>query len=225
MIGYNTDAPGFIRSLEEKFTEVGKDIKGSNIIIFGSGGVAKQLSRLIAEKQPRKISILNRRYSKAVAIANELNERYGQIAVGDGEEMIRGKLLNTAPKPDAAINLSDKGSDGPLGDYSFFHMADTKSEHGLDNNLSRSKTIARNLYSINPNIIIADIVLPKNPPSVTLRLAKEAELENLIDGRPMVVYQAAPAYVKVQEANPNLHTTKVDEKKALEVFKQAAGLE
>ena len=219
LVGYNTDAQGFISSLEDKFREIGKIVEGSNIIIFGAGGVAKEVARLIASKKASRITILNRTYSKAVSLAYELNEKYGQIALGAGEEIIRGYLLNSFMPPDAAINLTDKGSDGPLEEYSAFAAAE---KGGYNQNISR--TIARELKRLNPKIIIADIVLPKKGRSITLRIAENEGLENLLDGVPMVINQAAPAYRLVQDANPELHVKKVSEEEALEVFRKATKL-
>lgn len=219
LVGYNTDAQGFISSLEDNFREIGKIVEGSNIIIFGAGGVAKEVARLIASKKASRITILNRTYSKAVSLAYELNEKYGQIALGAGEEIIRGYLLNSFMPPDAAINLTDKGSDGPLEEYSAFAAAENE---GYNQNISR--TIARELKRLNPEIIIADIVLPKKGRSITLRIAENEGLENLLDGVPMVINQAAPAYRLVQDANPELHVKKVSEEEALEVFRKATKL-
>jgi len=224
LIGYNTDSAGFVKSLEEKFNSLGKKLEGSNIIIFGAGGVAKEVAKLIASKKVNRIAILNRTYSKAVSIANKLNEKYKQIAVAGGEDIIRGYLLNSFTVPDVAINLTDKGSDGPLENYSAFAAVDIKYDKNGGINSNQARTIARELKRLNPKIIIADIVLPKNPPSRTLAIAKNEGLKNLVDGLGMVVYQAAPAYFKIQEANLNKHGKKVSEKEALEVFKKATGI-
>lgn len=222
LIGYNTDAEGFVKSLEEKYESIGKKIQGSNIILLGAGGVSKEVTKLLAEKGVKKITILNRTYSKAVSLADELNKIYKEIAIGGGEEIIRGYLLNSFVVPDAVINLTNKGSDGPLRDYSSFAAADIECDKnaGINNNISR--TIARELKNINPEIIIADIVLPKNPPSKTLAIAKNEGLKNLVDGLGMVVYQATPAYLKIQESNPEKHKKKASKEEILEIFKKSA---
>ena len=215
LVGYNTDALGFVSSLEEKMAEAGSRIKGGNVVLLGAGGVAKEVSRLIAAKKPNRIAILNRTYSKAVALANSLNQEYGPVAVAGGEDIIRGYLLNSFTKPSAVINLTDKGSDGQLADYSAFAAAD---DRGVNENLSR--TIARELSKLNPNVVVADITLPKSGRSMTLRIAENEGLTYLLDGKPMVINQAAPAYVYVQNANPETHKRMVTEAEALAVFKE-----
>jgi len=224
LMGYNTDSAGFVKSLEEKFDYVGKKLRGSNVIIFGAGGVAKEVASLIASKKADRITILNRTFSKAVSIANQLNKKYEQIAVAGGEEIIRGYLLNSFIVPDVAINLTDKGSDS-LKKYSAFAAADIRCDKNAGINNNQARTIARELKKLNPEIIIADIVLPKDPPSKTLAIAENEGLKNLVNGLGMVVYQAVPAYLKIQEANPNKHKKKVSEEQALSIFRKAAGIQ
>jgi shikimate dehydrogenase len=224
LIGYNTDAEGFVRSLEEKFESIGKKIYGSNFVLLGAGGVGKEVSRLIAKKGASRISILNRTLSKAVELANYLNKEYGDIAIGAGEEIIRGYLLNSFVMPDAVINITDKGSDGPLRNFSAFASADLVHDKNAGNNTTISRTIARELKRLNPKVIVADIVLPKDPPSRTLAIAENEGLENLVNGIGMVVYQAVPAYLKIQEASPEKHKKKIKEDELLKIFKEAGGL-
>ncbi len=224
LIGYNTDAEGFVRSLEEKFNSIGKKIDGSNIVLLGAGGVAKEVAERIASKKANRIVILNRTFSKAVSIANKLNEEHGPIALAGGEEIVRGYLLNSFLVPDAIVNLTDKGSDGFLVRYSAFAAADLNCDAGGRINTTQSRTIARELSKLNPEVIVADIVLPKYPPSRTLAIAENEGLRNLVNGLGMVVYQAAPAYVKIQDANLGKHGKRVSEKKVLEVFKEVTGM-
>lgn len=215
LVGYNTDASGFIKSLEESLKKVSKEIKGSNFVVYGAGGVAKEVTRILAEQKANRIRIVNRSFNKAVALAHYLNETYGQVAEGIGEELSRGAVLNSEIKVDALINLTDKGSDGPLVDVAMYDSA-----HQLNEKISRD--ILRYLRNLRPDVVIADIVLPKRQPSISLRLAKAEDLENLLDGKPMVIHQAAPAYIYIQNAHPELHTKKVQEEEALKIFKEAA---
>ena len=215
LVGYNTDAKGFVRGLEDKFREIGKSLEGQTFVLLGAGGVAKEVSRLLAQNKGRVV-ILNRTEQKAIDLANEIASNYGVYSVGVGEAAIGSYLLDKTNPPAAAINLTDKGSDGKLQAYSAFSIAD-------DANESNSRAIARELVKINPQIVVADIVLPKSGKSRTLQIAAEEGLTNLVDGIPMVVNQAAPAYVLVQNANHLVHPKKVDENGALAVFKEAAG--
>jgi len=215
LVGYNTDALGFVKSLEEALARVDKKIDGCNFVIYGAGGVAKEVTKLLAKEKAGRIRIVNRTFSKAVALANYLNENYYQVAEGLGEELSRGAVLNSQIKVDALINLSDKGSDGELVNTAMFASDDEYNE-------SESRNLLRYLKNLRPDTIIADIVLPETQPSVSLRLAKAENLENLLDGKPMVINQAAPAYVHIQDAHPEIHAKKVTKEEALKIFKEAA---
>ncbi len=215
LVGYNTDSLGFVKSLEDSMTKIGKKIEKGNFVIYGAGGVAKEVTKLLAEKKAGRIRIVNRSFSKAVALAHFLNENYGQIAEGIGEELSRGSVLNSEIKVDALINLSDKGSDGSLLKIAMYSAAD---EH----NEAKSRDLLRYLRQIRPDVVIADIVLPRIRPSVSLRLAKAEGLENLLDGNPMVINQAAPAYIYVQRAHPDKHKKILNEDQVLEIMKKAA---
>ena len=228
LVGYNTDSEGLFRSIKDKFYELKKEIEGSNVVLLGSGGVAKEVSKILAENKVNRISILNRSFEKAVELAHFLNQKYGPIATGDGEGQIRGKFLSSELKPDLIINTTDKGSDGPLLNYSSFSKADLKADPTGECNDRTSRAIARYLRDWQPGVVIADIVInektPNNPNGVsrTLSVAKSEGLENLINGLGMVVYQAVPAYLKIQEANLDKHPVKAEENEILETFKQSA---
>lgn len=215
LIGYNTDSKGLYISVADALKKEKKEIKGSNFLIFGAGGVAKEFARQLAENEAERIIIVNRTYSKAVVLAYELNTQFGRnLAFGIPEDLIRGSVLNTIKKSDAIINCTDKGSDGALVDTSAFASA---SEH--NNTLSIDNL--RLLKNWNPLVVIVDIVLPKNGRSITLRHAASVNLENLVDGIPMVVNQAAPAYKLIEAAYPSLHKTSLDEGKVLDIMRKA----
>jgi len=213
---YNTDAKGFVKSLEEKFIETHKKLENSNIVILGAGGVGKEVARFIATKNPKKLVILNRTVSKAEKIAEDINKEQ-QVAEFGGEDKIKETLLDQNNIPDAIINLTQKGTDGKLKQYSAFAEVN-------ENNNQESLEISKQLKKLNSEVIVADINLTKTPPTKTLEIAKKAGIKNLLDGLGMVVYQAAPAYVYIQKANPELYLKKVTEEEALEVFKKAIGL-
>jgi len=224
LIGYNTDIDGLVRGLEEVYAQQGKLLEGSHVVVFGAGGVSKELGRSLAQQGVRKIGIVNRTYNKAVALAHHINKTYGQRAYGLPEELIRGGTLGSFDKPDAIINTTNKGSDGEFVEYSAFApVQDPKTGQPLTS--GSSETIARStlriLKEINPEIIICDIALTKRGETTTLRLARSEGLTNLVDGKPMVIYQAVQAYNHIQEAFPERHVH-VDLEEILATFRKAA---
>lgn len=214
LVGQNTDSLGFVKSLEDSLHKIGKKIQGANITILGAGGVAKEVIRLLAEKKAGRLTIINRTYAKAVELANELNKNYGHIALGLGEDLIRGVLLNSYVKPDAVINLTDKGSD----DMQDVSALAPSGEH----NHTIARGILEKLYLLYPEIVIADIVLPSKGRTITLRHSEYYGFKNLLDGIPMVINQGAPAYKLVEASNAEKHEKILDEENVLETMRKAA---
>ncbi|MBR9701082.1 hypothetical protein GOV11_04415, partial [Candidatus Woesearchaeota archaeon] len=199
--GHNTDALGFVMSLENKLQD---PIDGNDFVIYGAGGVAKEVGRLLANKGAKSLAIINRTVPKAVSLAATLNKEYPDMnSFGVGENLSRGVLLNSWVHPVAVINTSDKGSD-KFKDDAFYAAT------GPDNE-NTSRTVLRYLKELLPDVVIADIVIPAKGESISLRLAKAEGLTNLLNGIPMVVNQAAPAYKLVEEANPGKHKKTVTE--------------
>lgn len=218
LVGYNTDALGFVKSLEDKLNEFGKSLKGANIVGFGAGGVAKEVYRLIAQRGASYLVIVNRTRSKATELADDLNRIGATEFIGVGEDLIRAVSLNTIKQPDAFINVTDKGSDGPLvKDTCFAPSGEYNVSFALDN-------VLRPLKTHHPKTVIADITLPKGAWPATLHWAQVAGFpkENLLNGIPMVINQAAPAYSLIQKAFPQYHTVKMEEHDILAIMKRAA---
>ena len=66
LVGYNTDAPGFVRSLKEQ-AEFSPE--GSNIFILGAGGAARAVAVQLALSGAAFIAIANRTFERAEEIA------------------------------------------------------------------------------------------------------------------------------------------------------------
>jgi shikimate dehydrogenase len=72
--GHNTDAPGFIASLQEEGID---DIKGMNVVVLGAGGSAHAVVVGLALAEVDRITIANRTHSKAVLLAETIKEKAG----------------------------------------------------------------------------------------------------------------------------------------------------
>ncbi len=73
LIGYNTDAEGFYKSLIRE----GIDIKGKDVLIFGAGGATRPIVVLFAIKGAKSITVINRTEQRAKKLAE-----YVKAAVG-----------------------------------------------------------------------------------------------------------------------------------------------
>lgn len=86
LIGYNTDARGFISVLEDKNIE----IKGKNIALLGAGGAARAIAIMLAKEEIEQITIFNRTVEKAQLIVSEISDEFPKVlgsaeSLGDSE--------------------------------------------------------------------------------------------------------------------------------------------
>lgn len=70
LIGYNTDAEGFYKSL----LRVGIDIKDKDVLILGAGGAAKPVTVLFSQISAKSITVLNRTQEKSQMLADHVKK-------------------------------------------------------------------------------------------------------------------------------------------------------
>ena len=73
LIGYNTDAPGFIHALQH----YGVELAGERVTVMGAGGAARAICFALAERGT-SVTILNRTPDNAARFAEEISARTGQ---------------------------------------------------------------------------------------------------------------------------------------------------
>lgn len=73
LIGYNTDAQGFLKSLED----IGCTVENKDIIIFGSGGATQPIVILFAMRGAKSITVINRTKSKAESLQKYVKNTIG----------------------------------------------------------------------------------------------------------------------------------------------------
>lgn len=72
-LGYNTDAAGWLRSLED---ETGLRPKGKTAVVLGAGGAARAVVYALAKVGTREIAVSNRTRSRADALAREFGKKF-----------------------------------------------------------------------------------------------------------------------------------------------------
>lgn len=75
--GYNTDILGLYRAMCSE----GIRLEGENVILLGAGGASRAVAFLCAEKNAKKVFLLNRSVEKAQAVADEVNQAFGRECV------------------------------------------------------------------------------------------------------------------------------------------------
>lgn len=80
LIGANTDGLGFAKSVKHDANFV---LKGKKIFIFGSGGAARGIIFELINQQVSSITIRNRNYKKAIALAQSVydNTKYRELKI------------------------------------------------------------------------------------------------------------------------------------------------
>lgn len=115
LVGFNTDAPGFLVALKEELRFL---VAGKHVGILGAGGTAKALAVAMAHAGVGKLGIVNRTMASAQAIA----------AVVSGRCDVRSYALNSLEmrtflsQCDLVINTTSVGmvlGESPIEDFSW----------------------------------------------------------------------------------------------------------
>ena len=72
-LGDNTDAPGFVRSLED----AGVQLSGANVVVLGAGGAARAAVVGLADAGAAEIRVLSRRPEQSEALCRSLADAVG----------------------------------------------------------------------------------------------------------------------------------------------------
>ncbi len=100
LIGYNTDAEGFLRALKE---EGGFDPQGKRAVLIGAGGAARAVGFALAVAGIGSLTICNRNQKRAKILASELKlQNYSVTGIdenGSFKEAVRASdlLVNCTP--------------------------------------------------------------------------------------------------------------------------------
>ena len=123
--GYNTDAIGLYRELEEENII----IKDKEVIILGAGGASNAITYICADKGAAKIYLLNRTFYKAKKLADDVNSHFGDVvvplAISDYRLIPEGKypVIQTT-----SCGLYPNNDDAPIYDKEFYELV----EAGVD---------------------------------------------------------------------------------------------
>jgi shikimate dehydrogenase len=80
LIGHNTDAPGFLRSLTE---EAGVEPASQHVLILGAGGAARAIAVQMVLAGARLVTVANRTESKAAELCRHLQDVAGSELSGN----------------------------------------------------------------------------------------------------------------------------------------------
>jgi shikimate dehydrogenase len=108
LIGFNSDAPGFVAGVE---LAMGRSLEGAEVVVAGAGGVAHAVVFACLGRGARRLTIGNRTWATAARLA----ERFATVGTAEIEAVALGEgtfeeALSTA---DLAVNATTVGMVDP----------------------------------------------------------------------------------------------------------------
>ncbi|MCY4401515.1 MAG: shikimate dehydrogenase [Candidatus Poribacteria bacterium] len=183
--GENTDAPGFLRALEETGASIPV---GEDVVVLGAGGSARAIVVALALAGVRSVIIANRTVSKAVALAEELTKKIGlQI---DEDNSLQESESDKDIKDNNITVLEGMGLEDS-------RLKDAVISCSLLVNTSTSSMDSSHPLLIDPNWLqpsttVYDIVY--TPPMTSLLSAAADKQCPIVGGLGMLVHQGAIAF-------------------------------
>lgn len=173
-VGHNTDGIGFVRGLLDEYPNC---VAGQKVVILGAGGTALPISYELAKCKPKELVISNRTVAKADQIAKLVAPFASARAVG--EDVIGAELDGAG----VVVNTSNKGAQ-PNEKFSAFAPMTGNAEADMAVSMA-------NLARLPKSAIVADILLEKEPLTLTLASGHGCRIHR---GNNMNLFQAAPAF-------------------------------
>ena len=170
LLGFNTDAYGFIEAL---YKEGHFEPEGKQAVILGAGGVAKAVSFALMQKKVNSLTIINRTFERAKALVDGLKSHAG-------DSLLRSKVT--------ALPWQSLGS---RETFEHCHLIVNCTTIGMKYS-SQERQSPLGIGAIPKGILVYDLVY--NPaPTPLLQLAQKAGA-SILGGLPMLVYQGAASF-------------------------------
>ncbi|ACL69353.1 shikimate dehydrogenase [Halothermothrix orenii] len=180
--GYNTDALGFKKMLED---DCSFEIKGTKAVIIGAGGASRAVGAVLAREGASEIFLLNRTLKKAAKLVGIWNKTYPGIKTV-ALPLDEDKYLPVVKRCDVIIDTT------PVG---------------MAPGIKGGPVIAKE--AITRDTLVVDLVY--NPPETTLIKAGRQVGARTMNGFPMLIYQAAYAFKLWTGIKPELFIKPVRE--------------
>jgi shikimate dehydrogenase len=175
LIGFNTDAFGFIEALREKG---GLDPQGKQVVILGAGGVARAIGFSLTHKKAASLAITDGIFERARALAESLAEYADESSRGG--QNVRSTVT--------AFKWENLRSAETLVDCDLIVHCTTI---GMKDSPQEGQS-PLTMEVIPRGVLVYDVVY--NPsPTPLLALASEAGAR-ILGGLPMLVYQGAASF-------------------------------
>ena len=164
LVGYNTDARGFLEALRK---DGACDPKGLSVLVLGAGGAARAAVFALVHAGVASLTIANRTLARAETLAGEFE------ATGAGVEAVpmeESALAGVCKNADLIVNTTSMGM-----------------RHGAAEGETPLKA-----STIQPQTLVYDLVY--NPAETPLLVEAKAAWAKTLGGLPMLVYQGAASF-------------------------------
>ncbi|MEX2159200.1 MAG: shikimate dehydrogenase [Dehalococcoidia bacterium] len=106
LAGYNTDVPGFARSLRE---DAAFDARGCRAVVLGAGGAARAIVVALIEHGAARIDVVGRTTARVEKLVSDLDAQAGSTALAAGDEA-------SLREADLIVNCTPLGTRGSAGE-------------------------------------------------------------------------------------------------------------
>ncbi len=168
LVGYNTDAPGFIRALNEY---AAFDCRGKKVVILGTGGAARAAAVALLENGIDELILLGRNEER---LSNILHHLRALTAMMHGKTRVQGVFFGS-PEADGLLSNAELVVNAtPLG------LKGHDTTLLLDSNMLPATSL------------VMDMIF--NPPLTPLLRAARAQGCQVLNGLSMLLYQGVLAF-------------------------------
>jgi shikimate dehydrogenase len=117
LVGYSTDGPGFVRSLQE----AGESVAGKRVALVGAGGSARAVAHAVMREGPQSLTIINRTFGRARELATMLQGRgvsVQAVSLEEAEGAVREAqvIIDTTP-----VGMHPHVDDDPVVPAAWLH--------------------------------------------------------------------------------------------------------
>jgi shikimate dehydrogenase len=170
LVGFNTDAHGFVEALRERGNF---EPEGKQAVILGAGGAARAVGFAVMQGRVKLLTIINRTLERAEALADSLR----------GYQASAGLATQIVALPWENLNMPQT--------FGRYHLIVNCTTIGMRHSPEEGKS-PLNLEAIPSGALVYDLIY--NPsPTPLLQLAQRAGA-NILGGLPMLVYQGAASF-------------------------------
>ncbi len=167
LLGFNTDAPGFVRALRQK---AGFDSSGATAVVLGAGGAARAVGFALLQEGAKRLLIVNRSPQRAEGLAALLRGQRGhsaEVVSATWDSLRSGVALRGCH---LVVNCTSLG----------MKHSTTEGESPLD------------AEAIPQGVLVCDLVY--NPEETSLLRQARGAGAAVLGGLPMLVYQGAASF-------------------------------